>query len=152
MKKLLILLALLGACNSDFKKLPGEDLALDLVWNQTYRMADYGHPDIAWVDAPDLNCANGKGFKIGRVYQAVQADNCVLGVTWEDWGIIQVALPADFHFSDGVFAHELWHASLGTRDGGDGDPNHKDPGFGTHFGYPYGIVDAADDLVKANGL
>jgi hypothetical protein len=146
----LIVAVVLGACQSDFDKIPGQDLAMTLVWHDLYLQEARNAPSIGWVYQPDLDCVDGRGFKHGSSYGAVIRNTCVYGVTWPDWAISQVAHPDDFSFSQSAFSHELWHMKLYLD--GDDDPHHLNQGFGISFGHPYGMVDFANDTLKSNGL
>lgn len=160
-KYLASLIILLSGCGFDFATIPNQKEAVALIWDGLYADATQGNPSPAlqWITQKDLNCAPNsdgifQGFYRGRWYTDTQhSDVCVGGVTWEDWGVSQIALmDANLGlFSKTSFPHELWHMALHYRDG-DGNPSHSDPGFGIAFGHPFGIVDEARVVLENAGL
>lgn len=151
-----VLLAGCLGCGS-YDALPRQNEATTIVWALTYEKLDGDPPSVQWITQKDLNCGPdhlgvNHAFFRGRWYGDVgHGDHCVGGVTWPDWHLSQVALADGDTFSTSPFAHELFHQYLSDI-GGDGDPGHTNPGFGLGFGHTYGIVDAAVDMLKENGL
>jgi hypothetical protein len=146
----IILLALcLAGCQLKWDSIPGQEQAIDIVWNQLYQ-ADRSPPQIQWIDAFD--CGGGHAFFRDKYFGGPKSDICVSGVFWPDLYVTQVGHYPDtaFLFSASAFSHELWHAHMDNQRLY--DPEHKDPGFGLSFGHPFGIVDQAEQLLRDAGL
>ncbi len=136
-----LVLFLAASCGS-YDALPRQDEATVIVWQKVY--GEQGRaPDVQWIE--DLDCADEKGFIAGRWYgEPKPSGNCVYGVSWPDWDLVQVAIKA--RFSEGAFAHELYHQHLDNLSGF-ADPKHLDPGF-----RPGGTVDLANAALNEVGL
>ena len=146
----LLFLVSLTACGGNYATVPRQELAIKLVWVDTYR-AEGSPPQIEWIVQKNLNCADAegqnRGFYRSRWWGDAQVSGfCVAGVYWSDWGVTQIALPDWTPLSKTAFAHELLHAAGGY------DPDHLAPEWGTSQGKPYSLYDVAVDLLKANGL
>ncbi len=156
MRYLLLLLALSGCLPSSYDTIPGQHDATVIVWDLTYNMLNVDPPAVEWIKQKDLDCDDqGSGFLgfHGALYLGAikNEGRCVGGLSWSDWYLSQVALPDNFVISATSFAHELYHMSLWKRYG-DADSGHSDPGFGANYGYPVGIVDAANITLVQYGL
>jgi hypothetical protein len=128
-----------GACGPpvvDTAAKPDQARAVELVWQQVYRMEHLAAPSIGWVSADQLDCNGEKGWSEDRL--------CIYGVSWgtaETGHYAMVAWPKDARFSSTAFAHELLHRALG------GDPEH------THVTWKAGgRLDTANQLLRDNGL
>lgn len=155
MRTLVLLASLLIGCGANYDRIPGQDLATQLVWVDTYGQTG-SPPPIEWVTQPGLNCApdgNGKnmGFYRGRwLYDPEMSGQCVAGVFWTGWFITQVAIPDGFKIHETAFAHELLHAAMDNAN--QYDPEHLDPAWGISEGRGYNLLDLAQDKLKENGL
>ncbi len=157
MKSLLLLLVMSG-CVGDYKIIPHQDKAMDVIWNQIYHMSIVP-PLILWIDQPDLNCAQkGNGQYMGFLECRWFGDTgnngvCDLGLSWYPLYISEISLPDGYTFTNNdVLPHELLHQKLGLETN-DSDPNHNNPGFGVDYGHaPGGYVDQAMDALMKAGL
>ena len=143
-----------------YVQLPHQREAAYSVWEVTYYDLSEDPPPIRWVFQQDLDCSPDRsgqdvGFHPPKFFGALERTSyCVGG---ETYGLfyevyeVQLAAPDGKTFSETAFAHELYHAFLHYRDG-DGDDRHSDPGFGIGYGHLYGLVDAANDALRSQGL
>ena len=118
---------LLGACGGHYSRLPGQDEAQYLIWEATYSETRFPAPPTEWEMT--LDCNGGT--------MAMISGECLMGQynsPPEDY----LQLANYDRFSDGSYAHELYHAWL-TYHTGDGDFNHAGAGWAKG-----GIVDQAN--------
>jgi hypothetical protein len=153
---LLILFVVLTGCVGNYDEIPNQHEALVITWFDTYGMRGNNPPLMEWIRPESFNCHPGpdgefEGFWASHWYHGEDdTSKCVTGLYWEILNIAEVAHPESFTFSGSSYAHELWHSAMWHR--GDLDPGHKDPGFGSDYGHPYGAVDIARDNLRAAGL
>ncbi len=122
------------------EKLPDQDLAVKIVWVNTFKAK--GKPptiiwDRTWECGPD-----SKGFYAELKEEKIKT--CVAGVYYNK---NNVAVISDLQkpFSEMALAHELMHAFENAN--GIYDPDHLEPGF-----QPGGLVELANKALKEAGL
>jgi hypothetical protein len=97
---------------------PNQNRAVEIVWNQVYRMHT-APPPIIWIERTDL-VPDGRGF-----YNPLKKRErtCVNGLFWP-YGMM-IAWPDGSKYSDSALCHELYHAKM-YIDHGIVDSCHKD--------------------------
>jgi len=129
-----ITLSLLVGCAGKEVHLPHQEIAMKVVWNNTYGHTTMTPPRVRWVFDDELNCDSGAGFIIDG--------GCKYG--YFDGTFIMVAYPS--YYLNGWwpedFAHELYHAHL-FHTYGDGDSDHSGCGWENNSCSKINGVDAA---------
>lgn len=119
-----------------------QDIALDIVWRQVYKMGTHPSPKIIWVERPDLKCAGNNAF-----YDPLSKKEarCVNGLFWPF--ATMVAWPSKAKFSNTALCHELYHAKLWIETK-HSDAEHK----AKDWRDPHGLVQQAITALKNHGL
>lgn len=113
-------------------------MALNIIWEQTFKMDRKLLPRIDWVTGKRLNCHNGTGWFDAN-------GQCVAGASWQDQYASAVAWVPGELLSDTALAHELTHVLTWHKGGL--DPDHEGPLFS-----PGGLKDQAVEALRAAGL
>jgi hypothetical protein len=129
-----LLALLLASCDV---RMPGQDVAMRTVWQETY-----GAPwDAPYVEWRTDDC--GDGTKAGALVDGV----CYSGLT-VDWSHCIIAWRGSFSVSS--FDHELLHAFQARQYVS--DSGHVRAEWGLEFGHERGLLDDAREALKKGGL
>ncbi len=104
MFKLLPLVIVLAGCiGGTFDKVPGQDDAIKIVWDNLYGMSKYDPPPIEWFHQTRLD---GDDFPL----LWCDATDCWSGIALPGWKIqVAIDLELDNPMTESSFCHELVH-------------------------------------------